>query len=219
MKKAFFKIFIGSIGALLAFPAIAPASETLRIVALGDSLTAGYRLPADQSFAAKLEKALNAGGAAVSVFNAGVSGDTTADGLRRAPALIAQKPQMMIIELGANDCFRNVDPAVVEANLSQIIEKAQAAGIKVVLAGMLATPSAGEEYAASFNGIYPRLAKKYGVPLYPFFMEGIFNPHLNVARTDLLQPDGIHPTAGGVDEIVGRFAPYVKGLIKAFRLQ
>ena len=125
----------------------------------------------------------------------------------------------MIIELGANDSFRGVDPASVEANLSKMIEAAQAAGIKVLLAGMVASPSMGEEYASSFNAVYPRLAKKYGVMLYPFFMEGVIDPKTGEARLDLLQSDRIHPTAEGVDEIVRRFLPYAKGLIKSFRVE
>ncbi len=195
------------------------ASETLQITALGDSLTAGYRLPADQSFAAKLEKALKSEGYNVSVFNAGISGDTTLGALNRIQPLIAKKTDIMIIELGANDSFRGVSPQNVEENLSRMIEAAQAAGIKVLLAGMLASPSMGEEYALAFNGVYPRLSKKYGVMLYPFFMEGIINPQTGEARVDLLQPDRIHPTAEGVDEIVRRFLPYMKGLIKPFEVK
>lgn len=195
------------------------AAETLQIVALGDSLTAGYRLPADRSFAARLEKALKNEGFDVAVFNAGISGDTTLGGVNRVQRLLDKKPQIMIIELGANDSFRGVDPASVEANLSRMIETAQAAGVKVLLAGMMASPSMGEEYVAAFNGIYPRLAKRYGVMLYPFFMDGIIDSKTGEARLDLLQPDRIHPTAEGVDEIVVRFLPYAKGLIKSFQLR
>lgn len=195
------------------------ADNPVLLVALGDSLTAGYQLPSSQSFAAQLETALKRDGYNVTVFNAGISGDTTLGGLNRIQTLIDKNPQAMIIELGANDAFRGVPPEQVEANLSQMIEKAQKAHIRVLLAGMVSPLSMGQEYVKAFNGIYPRLSQKYQVPLYPFFMDGVMNYGTGEAYSELLLADRVHPNEKGVKEIVRRILPRVKDLVKPFVLK
>lgn len=195
------------------------AAEPDLIAVLGDSLTAGYNLPASSAFPARLEKALRAEGYNVTVLNAGVSGDTTAGGLMRLPSVLERRPRALIVELGANDSFRGVDPSEAEANLAQIIAAGQKAGARVLLAGMVAPYSMGDEYVAAFNGMYPRLSEKYGVPLYPFFMEGIMNYATGEANETFLLSDRLHPSAAGVDEIVHRILPHVKDLIKPFAVK
>lgn len=192
---------------LLARPGM--AAEPVRLMILGDSLTAGYGLPAEEAFPERLEAALNDGeGAAVQVINAGVSGDTTAGGLSRLDWALADNPTHVLVELGANDGLRGLDPAMSERNLQQIIEKLQDAGVEVMLAGMYAPPNLGREYGEAFNGIYPRLAAEYEVPLYRFFLEGVATiPELN-------QGDGIHPNARGVEVIVENIAPAVRAFIE-----
>ncbi len=191
---------------LAAGPAPAePAPST--IVVIGDSLTAGYGLGAPDAFPAQLETALRAEGLAVEVLGAGVSGDTTAGGRARLDWVLADDPDAVIVELGANDGLRGLDPRMTFANLDAIVARLEAAGIKVLLAGMLAPPNLGREYGEAFNGIYPRLAAKHDVPLYPFFLDGV------AARPELNQTDGMHPNARGVAVIVERIAPYVKRLL------
>jgi acyl-CoA thioesterase-1 len=184
-------------------------AEPARLVALGDSLTAGYNLPPDAAFPVRLEQALRAAGLDVRVENAGVSGDTTASGLARLDWALNGRPDGAIVELGANDALRGVPPDIAEANLDKLLGRLKAKGIPVLLAGMLAPPNWGPEYKKAFDGIYPRLAAKHGVALYPFFLDGVATvPHLN-------QDDGIHPTPAGVDEIVRRILPAVKTLLGA----
>ena len=178
-----------------------------RIVVLGDSLASGYGLRIGDAFPAQLEAALKAAGLAVEVRGAGVSGDTTAGGRARLDWVLADDPDAVIVELGANDGLRGIDPRVTAANLDAIVARLKAAGVKVLLAGMLAPPNLGREYGAAFNDIYPRLAAKHGVPLYPFFLAGV------AARPELNQPDGMHPNARGVAVIVERIAPHVKRLL------
>ena len=150
---------------------------------------------------------MRADGLAVHVVNAGNSGDTTADGLGRLDWALAEKPDIVILELGANDALRGLDPAVVRANLDKMIEKVQASGAKVLLAGMLAPSNFGEEYQQAFNRIYPELAAAHGVALVPFVLDGVaLDPQLN-------QPDGLHPNERGVAVIVEYIAPYVARLI------
>lgn len=194
-------------GLLLARAGI--AAEPVRLMILGDSLTAGYGLPAEEAFPERLEAALNEGDrAAVEVINAGVSGDTTAGGLSRLEWALAANPTHVLVELGANDGLRGLDPAMSERNLQQIIEKLQEAGVKVMLAGMYAPPNLGREYGEAFNGIYTRLATEYEVPLYRFFLEGVATvPELN-------QGDGIHPNARGVEVIVENIAPALRAFIE-----
>ena len=179
-----------------------------RLVVLGDSLAAGYGLPAASAFPVRLEAALRQAGVAVDVVNAGVSGDTSAGGLARLDWVLAtSKAQFAIVELGANDGLRGLDPAQMAANLDQILARLKARGIKPLLTGMLAPPNFGRDYAAEFNAVFARLADKHGVPLYDFFLDGVAaNPALN-------QADGIHPNLAGVEVIVGRIAPYVTRLL------
>ncbi|MEO5336990.1 MAG: arylesterase [Magnetospirillum sp. WYHS-4] len=183
------------------------AAEPVRVVALGDSLTAGYNLPRDAAFPVRLEAALRKDGLDVRVENAGVSGDTTAGGLARLDWALGGKPQAVVVELGANDALRGVDPRQTEANLDTLLARLKARGIKVLLAGMKAPPNWGPEYRQAFDGLYSRLAERHGVLLYPFFLEGV------AAVPGLNQDDGIHPTAAGVDEIVRRILPFVKSLL------
>lgn len=177
------------------------------IVALGDSLTAGYGLPPEQAFPAVLERKLAAAGKAVRIQNAGVSGDTTAGGRARVGWALADKPQFVILELGANDALRGIDPRQTETNLDAILGELKGRGVKVLLTGMRAPPNLGREYAEAFDGIFPRLAAKHGVPLYPFFLDGV------AAERELNQADGIHPNGRGVEIIAERIAPYVLRLI------
>jgi acyl-CoA thioesterase-1 len=185
----------------------AAAAETPKILAFGDSLTAGFGLPSGQGFPAQLEKRLRADGIAAHVINAGVSGDTTAGGLARLDWSLAEKPDLVILELGANDMLRGIDPATVRANLDKIIDKIKASGAKLLLAGMQASPNWGETYQKEFDRIYPELAQAHGVALYPFFLDGVaMDPDLN-------QPDRLHPNARGVAVIVERIAPDVADLL------
>jgi acyl-CoA thioesterase I len=197
--------------ALLAFLAAAPLSaqgRKIRIVALGDSLSAGYGLPPAAAFPNTLERALKARGLNVAVENAGVSGDTASGGRDRVDWSVPDGTDLVIVELGANDALRGVDPKVTEAALDEIVARLKARRIGVLLAGMLAPPNNGPDYGKAFNGIYGRLAEKHRVPLYPFFLEGVAgNPKLNL-------PDGIHPTAAGVEEIVRRIVPMVEETMK-----
>jgi acyl-CoA thioesterase-1 len=188
----------------MALAAAAPAgAEPLRILAFGDSLTAGFGLGPGQGFVPQLERALAEEGVAASVIDAGVSGDTTAGGLARLDWALADRPDLVILELGANDMLRGVDPAVTRANLDQMLAKLRGSGARVLLAGMRAAPNLGTQYAAEFEAIYAELSAKYRVPLYPFFLEGVATePSLN-------QPDGLHPNAAGVAEIVRRILPQV----------
>ncbi|HEX3882570.1 MAG TPA: arylesterase [Stellaceae bacterium] len=187
--------------------AAAPAgARTLEIVDIGDSLTAGLGLPAGEAFPARLEAKLKQGGLDVRVANAGVSGDTTAGGLARLDWTLGDKPDLVILALGANDALRGTDPAVVKGNLDKMIDKIQASGAKLLLIGMLAPPNWGKGYEDAFDRIYTDLAKAHHVPLYPFFLEGVaMNPDLN-------QPDGLHPNRKGVAVLVDRIAPVVAKL-------
>jgi acyl-CoA thioesterase-1 len=187
----------------------ATASAACRITVLGDSLTAGYGLPLEAAFPAQLERALQERGYACGVANAGVSGDTSAGGLARLDWVLAEEPTHLILELGANDALRALPVDQLEANLAAIVERAQARGIRVMLAGMLAPPNLGPGYADAFRAVYERLADRYGVPLYPFFLDGV------VQRPEFLQRDGLHPTAEGVAEIVRRIVPTVTAWLEA----
>lgn len=179
-------------------------AEPLRLVAFGDSLTAGLGLPAKDAFPAKLQAALKARGHDVVIENAGVSGDTTTAGLARLDWSIPDGTQGVILELGANDALRGLDPAIAEKSLDAILARLKERKIPVLLAGMVAPPNLGGSYGERFNAIYPRLAAKYDVPLYPFFLDGV------AGQGKLNQPDGVHPTAAGVDVIVERIIPAVE---------
>ena len=184
-------------------------AEAIRILALGDSLTAGLGLSEADAFTTQLEAALKAQGYDVRVLNAGVSGDTTAGGLDRLDWALADKPDLALVELGANDMLRGVDPTAVRANLDKILAGLGDAKIPTLLAGMLAAPNLGPAYGAAFDAIYPELAKAHGVPLYPFFLDGV------ATQAALNQADGMHPNAAGVKVIVERITPAVIDLIKA----
>ncbi|MEL6545538.1 MAG: arylesterase [Myxococcota bacterium] len=197
-----------ALGVLIAFifTALGTSAQaaTTRIVALGDSLTAGYGLPKADAFPAKLQAALKAAGHDVLIENAGVSGDTSTGGKQRLDWALSNTPKIVIVELGANDALRGVDPSLTEKNLDAILTSLAKRGMTVVLAGMQAPRNFGPEYAKEFDAIYPRLAKKHNVLLYPFFLEGVaMKPTLN-------QADGIHPTAKGVDLIVQSILPTIE---------
>ena len=199
---------------LLWFAMVLPVSaqaETLRIAMLGDSLTAGYGLPPQEALPVKLEKALRAAGHDVRVANHGVSGDTTAGGLARLDWMMGDKPKLVMVALGANDALRGVDPGETERNLDAIIAKIKAEGAAVMLFGMAAPRNFGPEYTKAFDGLYPRLAEKHGVALYPFLLDGV------AMQPDLNQADGIHPNARGVDMLVSRIAPEVIKAIDALK--
>lgn len=192
--------------------AAAPAAaEKLRILAFGDSLTAGYGLPSEDGFVAQLQRALDEVGAEATVLDGGVSGDTTAGGLARLDWALGDDPDLVILELGANDGLRGIDPAETRANLDAMLTRLKEAGTVVLLAGMLAPPNLGPEYGAEFNRIYPELAEAHGVALYPFFLDGV------AAEPALNQSDGIHPSAEGVAVIVQRILPYVMKAIEQVR--
>ena len=179
----------------------------MKIVALGDSLTAGYLLPADAAFPAALETALRHAGFNVSVVNAGVSGDTAEDGLARLDWSIPDDTDGVILELGANDMLRGLDPTEAKKSLGEILARLKERHFPTLLAGMRAAPNLGEDYQKRFDAIYTDLAKQYGVALYPFFLDGVAaDPKLN-------QKDGMHPTAEGVEAIVARMLPAVEALI------
>ncbi len=180
----------------------------IKIVAFGDSLTAGYMLPDDASFAAVLQKALRAQGKDVTVVNGGVSGDTSTGGLARLDWTLGDGADAVILELGANDMLRGVDPAVTKQALGAIIARLRDKHIKVLLAGMKATPSMGRDFVDRFDAIYPELARQYGVPLYPFFLDGMARD----ASQKLA--DGMHPNVRGVETIVARILPSVDALLK-----
>ena len=191
---------------------VSPArAAPLRIVALGDSLTAGYQLAPTDAFPAKLQAALRAKGYDVEVVNAGVSGDTAANGLARLDWSVPAETDAVIVELGANDMLRGFDPARTRAALSEILGRLKARGLPVLLAGMLASANLGPDYVAAFDAIYPDLARNYGALLYPFFLDGVA---LDQAYT---LPDGLHPTARGVDVIVARILPSVEALMSRAR--
>jgi len=203
--------FAFSIFAAIASPFSAAAdisAPPVTIVAFGDSLTAGYGLKASEAFPAQLQMALQKKGYKVSVVNAGVSGDTTADGLRRFEWAMQPKPDGVILELGANDVLRGIDPKEPRTNLDKMLSALKSKGIDVLLAGMKAPNNWGPEYSKAFDAIYTDLAAKYDVALYPFFLDGVA---LDPAYT---QPDGEHPTAAGVAEIVKRILPDAEALVQ-----
>jgi len=201
-------------GLMTASPvAAAEALRPIKLVVLGDSLSAGLGLMGNEAFPAKLQKALKDQGVDVEMTNAGVSGDTSSGGRDRLDWSVADGTEAVIVELGANDALRGMDPAITRAALTEIVTRLKARGIAVMLCGMLAPPNYGSDYAAKFNAIYPDLAKQFGVTLYPFFLEGV------AADAKLNQADGIHPTAAGVDIIVARMLPTVEAFLRPLRGQ
>jgi acyl-CoA thioesterase-1 len=186
----------------LAMVGLAVASaQPLKILALGDSLTAGYGLPDDEGFTAQLGRALKDAGVDARIIDGSVSGDTAAGGLARLDWVLADDPAVVIVELGGNDALRGLDPAATKASLDAILTRLQQQHRAILLAGMLAPPNMGSEFTTRFNAIYPDLAKQHGVTLYPFFLDGV------AGNPSLVQADGIHPTAEGVAIIVQRILP------------
>ena len=193
---------------VLAHMSAASAQERpIRIIAFGDSLTAGYGLPPKNAFPVRLEAALKARGHNVAVVNAGVSGDTTAGGLARLDWAVPDDADAVIVELGANDALRALDPAAARKNLDAILTRIKAKGADILLTGMRAPRNYGPEYTGPFDAIFPALARQHETLYYPFFLEGvILNPALNL-------DDSIHPNAKGIDIIVEGILPHVEELI------
>ena len=185
-----------------------PSTKPLKVVMLGDSLTAGYGLPGPEAFPVKLQAALQAEGISAELINAGVSGDTASGGLERLDWSVPQDADAVVVELGANDALRGLDPKVTRKALTGILEKLKARNLPVLLTGMMAPPNYGADYAAQFNAIYPDLAKQFGVPLYPFFLDGV------ATIASLNQADGMHPNAKGVDAVVKSILPTVSAFLR-----
>ena len=206
MNGARFKRMLSMIAASV-MAATAADAATVKILALGTSLTQGLGVPPGRDLTAVLETRLKAAGLDVKFINAGVSGDTSAGGLARLDWSLAERPQAAIIELGSNDALRGQSPGETEKNLAAILSRLQSAHVAVLLAGMKAPRNLGPEYDAQFDAIYPRLAKRYDVLFYPFILDGVAaDPKLN-------QADGIHPNPAGVKIIADRMLPYVKRLV------
>ena len=192
----------------MAQPAAA-APLPLRLMVIGDSLTAGFGLPLEQSFPSQLQAALRRKGHNVTVLNAGVSGDTTAGGKARLGWALADKPDAVILELGANDGLRGIDPKDIHANLSAMLTTLKARGIPVFLSGMFAPPNLGDAYGKEFRAVYTRLAREFDVPLQTFFLDGV------VMKRELNQADGFHPNAAGVAVIVEKILPQLEPWLSA----
>src|SRR5438132_13487086 len=204
----FVHILVLIMALMTAEPVLAQTpAKPLKMVVLGDSLSAGLGLSASAAFPARLQKSLETKGIKVDMINAGVSGDTSSGGRDRLDWSVPEGTEVVILELGANDALRGTDPAVTRAALSDILTRLKARKIAVLMCGMLAPPNYGSEYAARFNAIYPELSKSFGVPLYPFFLEGV------AADATLNQRDGLHPTADGVDVMVKNILPMVEAFL------
>ncbi|MBO1905947.1 arylesterase [Microvirga sp. 3-52] len=207
----FMTIIFACAAALAAMVAPLPAahaqSKSIRLVALGDSLSAGYNLPQEAAFPVALERALKAKGYKVEVANAGVSGDTSSGGLDRLDWSVPDGTDGVILELGANDMLRGLDPAGTRRNIEAIVERLKSRNIPVLLAGMYASRNLGPDYVQKFDSIYPDIAKKHDLVLYPFFLDGV------AGDRSLNLPDGLHPTAKGVEIIVERILPSVESFL------
>jgi acyl-CoA thioesterase I len=186
---------------------VSAQARTINLVGFGDSLMAGYQLPPGDGFPEKLQAALKAKGLDVSVANAGVSGDTTTGGLSRIDWSVPDGTDGVILELGANDALRGIAPEQSEKNLDQMITRLKERGIAVFLVGMMAPPNMGGDYAARFNPIYEKLARKHGLTLYPFFLDGV------VLDASLKLEDGMHPNSKGVDTMVQKMEPAITQFI------
>ena len=189
-------IWLTGVGFSVLFAATQSEDDRPKIVAFGDSLTAGLGVAADEAYPAQLQRRLDALGLRYRVVNAGVSGETTAGGVRRVPWILRSRPEVVILELGANDGLRGLRVDETRGNLEQIIRQLQRSGVQVILAGMKLPPNYGKEYLSGFERIYPELAARYQLPLIPFFLEGVAASHT------LNQADGIHPTPQGYRTIV-----------------
>lgn len=205
-------VLAAAVGGWLAAATVA-AETPVKIVVLGDSLSAGFNLPASAAFPARLEQALRAKGHAVEIANAGVSGDTASGGLARLDWSVPDGTDAVIVELGANDMLRGLDPHVTQRALDEIVRRLTERRITVLIAGMRASPNLGVDYANGFETIYPEIATKYDTLLYPFFLAGV------AAEARLNQRDGLHPTAAGVDVIVAGMLPKVEELLARVRRQ
>ena len=193
---------------LVISTSLAAAESPCRIAVLGDSLIAGFGVPVEASFPARLREGLAGENVACEVLDAGVSGDTTAGGAARLDWVLADKPTHLLVELGGNDGLRGLPVEELRRNLESIISRAQAAGVSVMLAGMLPPPNLGQDYFQAFSTVYADLAREHDIPLYPFFLDGV------VMQTGLMQPDSIHPNEDGVMEIVRRILPAVLGWLR-----
>lgn len=198
---------ISAVLAILLFMLTGAEAKPITILALGDSLTAGFGLQPSDAFPVKLEAALRNKGHDVAVVNAGVSGDTALDGASRLNWALSEDVSAVIVELGANDALRGLPPGQAEQALDDILTRLKSRGLPVLLAGMRAPPNLGVEYQSAFDGMYQRLATKHGTLLYPFFLDGV------AADVKLNQADGLHPNPAGVDIIVSRILPMVEELI------
>jgi acyl-CoA thioesterase I len=195
----------------IAGPRLDAAERPITIVALGDSLTAGFGLPSEKSFPARLAQALRDKGTAVDVINAGVSGDTASDGAARLDWSVPEGADAVILELGANDALRGIDPKLTRAALETILRRLKERRVAVLLAGMRAPRNMGAAYVEAFDAVFPELASAYGAVFYPFFLDGVATDRA------LNQPDGLHPTAAGIDAIVMRMLPKVEELVARVR--
>jgi acyl-CoA thioesterase I len=214
LSPMFVQMLVLGLAMMAAEPAFAQASAAIetkptKMVVLGDSLSAGFGLAGSDAFPEKLQKALKTKGIEVDMINAGVSGDTSSGGRDRLDWSVPEGTQAVIVELGANDALRGTDPAVTRAALTDIVTRLKARGIAVLLCGMLAPPNYGSDYSARFNSIYPDIAKSSGVPLYPFFLDGV------ATDAKLNQADGLHPTAEGIDVLVKNILPTVQAFLGA----
>ncbi len=202
-----FIAFAAAAFSLVLAAAPASAERLLKIVAFGDSLSSGYGLAANDAFAVKLQRALAAKGIKVDIVNAGVGGDTASGGLARLDWSVPTDTDAVILELGANDALRGIDPAITRKALNEILQRLKQRGIPVLLCGMYAPPNMGDEFGQAYRDMYPELARRYGAILYPFFLDQV------AGRAELNQPDGIHPNPMGVDRIVEGIVPKVEELI------
>ena len=203
--KGFQRVFL-ALTMTIALSSAARA-ETISLVGFGDSLMAGYQLPPQDAFPARLEKALKEKGLDVTIANAGVSGDTSSGGLARIDWSVPDGTKGVILELGANDALRGIPPEETRKNIEAMITRLKDRGIPVLLAGMMAPPNMGADYAARFNPIFPELAKKYGLELYPFFLDGV------AIDAALKLEDGMHPNSQGIGKMVERFLPVAERFI------
>ena len=212
LSRMGFKRFVSLVAAMLVVgvAALGPASaEPRKIVGFGDSLMAGYMLDAGKGFTDRLQAALKARGHDVVIANAGVSGDTSSAGLARLDWSVPDGTEIVILELGANDMLRGVTPDITRKNLDDMISRLKQRNMTVLLAGMRAAPNLGADYQAAFDTIYPDLAAKYGLALYPFFLEGV------AGHRDLQLEDGMHPNPAGVDRMVENFLPVMEKVLAA----
>lgn len=194
---------------LLTFLAPAALAAECRLAILGDSLTAGYGVALGEGFPARLDEALAKEGIACQIIDAGVSGDTSAGGLGRLDWVLGDRPTHLLVELGGNDALRALPPEQLRQNLGQIVERAKSAGVEVMLAGMLAPPNLGARYGKEFAAAFTTTASTYDVPLYPFFLDGV------AGDQTLVQRDGLHPNAAGVEIIVERILPSITSWLQS----